>query len=265
MEKLIMKNKISRSLNYDSIADVYDQRYTRSEYGPVLELLLKFVDTSSNRILEVGCGTGYWLNELGKHKHSVNGVDPSIEMLQMARQKQSGANLIQGLAEALPWHNASFDRLFCINSFHHFTNQKGFIEEVRRVIRPGGGILIIGLDPHTCLDRWWIYDYFPQVIDIDRQRYPPTRAIRELLASNGFSDCVTTEALHWPVEFEARSALKDNRLAKTTTSQLTVLTDSEYEIGIKQLIRDIQASEALGKVLKISADLRLFATIAWLR
>lgn len=46
-----------RSVNYDTIAEVYDRRYERSDYSPVLRLLLDFV-RRGKRLLEIGCGTG---------------------------------------------------------------------------------------------------------------------------------------------------------------------------------------------------------------
>jgi SAM-dependent methyltransferase len=193
------------------------------------------------------------------------GIDPSIEMLRVARKKQLQGGVIQGYAETLPWRSGVIDRLFCINAFHHFVDKAEFIREARRVIQPGGGILIIGLDPHTRLDRWWIYEYFPQVIEIDKKRYPSTPAIRELLASTGFINCNTDEVLHWPIELDAHLALASGRLAKTTTSQLTVLTDDEYHFGINKLTEDIKAAETKGKVHLISADLRPFATTGWRR
>jgi ubiquinone/menaquinone biosynthesis C-methylase UbiE len=184
-------------------------------------------------------------------------------MLQAAKSKLSSSIIVQGIAEALPWQTGAFDRLFCLNSFHHFSSKERFIHEARRVIRPKGGILIIGLDPHTGLDRWWIYDYFPQVIDIDRQRYPSTPTIRQMLTAAGFVNCRTVEALHWPVILPAHVALQSGQLAKTSTSQLTLLSDAEYKTGISRLVRDIETVEAKGQVHHISADLRLFATIAW--
>jgi hypothetical protein len=68
-----------------------------------------------------------------------------------------------------------------------------------------------------------------------------------------------------PIKLSARSALQSGRLEKTTTSQLTVLTDEEYGAGLSRLIRDIEAKEAQHKALTIVADLRLYATAAWLR
>jgi hypothetical protein len=36
-----------------------------------------------------------------------------------------------------------------------------FLDEARRVLRSGGRLMTIGLDPHLGIDRWYIYDYFP--------------------------------------------------------------------------------------------------------
>lgn len=255
---------MNRSVDYDAIAEVYDHRYERSDYSPVLRLLLSFVH-GGRRILEVGCGTGHWLQELTKHGYDVVGLDPSRKMLQAVACKSRQPLTVQGCAEAMPWRQKMLDRIFCINAFHHFANQEGFLAEARRVLRHGGGILVVGLDPHTGLDRWWIYDYFPQVIDISKKRYPSTDRIRSLMAAYGFVSSSTMEALHMPLRISARLALETGRLAKTTTSQLAVLTDDEYSEGMTNLMRDIEINEAQHKVLTIGADWRLYATSAWLR
>ena len=103
------------------------------------------------------------------------------------------------------------------------------------------------------------------MIEIDRKRFPSTFEIRRLLETNGFVETNTVEVLHWPIELDAHLALESGRLAKTTTSQLTVLTDDEYHFGINKLTEDIKAAETKGKVHLISADLRLFATSGWRR
>jgi ubiquinone/menaquinone biosynthesis C-methylase UbiE len=254
---------MNRSVNYDNIAEVYDSRYERSDYSPVLRLLLEFA-RGGKCILEVGCGTGQWLSELANYGHHLIGLDPSRNMLKTAMEKMRQPLIIQGCAEAMPFRTEMFDRLFCINAFHHFSQQERFLAEARRVLRNRGGILIVGLDPHTGLDRWWIYDYFPQVIDIDKKRYPSTSALRRLMAEYSFINCNTVEALHMPVQLSARSALESGRLAKTTTSQLAVLTDEEYNEGLRRLIGDIEVNEAQDKDLTIGADLRLYATVGWL-
>jgi len=253
---------MDRAVDYDRIAGEYDKRYERSDYSLITRLLLDFVK-GSKHILEVGCGSGHWLKELTKEGYDITGLDPAGKMLQTARKKTNQPLMVQGCAEAVPFHKELFDRVFCINAFHHFTDQERFIKEARRVLVPGGGIFTIGLDPHTGLDSWWIYDYFPQVVEIDKKRYASTDRIRNLMATNGFRNATTMEALHMPVQIPARKSLEMGRLAKSTTSHLTVLTDKEYDEGIRCLMKDIEASEAEDKVLTIGADLRLYATTAW--
>jgi ubiquinone/menaquinone biosynthesis C-methylase UbiE len=255
---------MNRSVDYEVIAEAYDRRYERSDYSPVLRLLLDFVQGGKS-LLEVGCGTGQWLSELAKNGYDIVGLDPARNMLKTAMAKSCQPGLVRGCAETMPFGTEQFDRLFCINSFHHFSQQERFLEEARRVLRRGGGILIVGLDPHTGLDSWWIYDYFPQVIDIDKRRYPSAITLRKLMRESGFIRCKTVKALHMPVQLSARSALESGRLAKATTSQLTVLTDEEYNEGISRLTKDIEAKEAQQKDLTIGADLRLYATTGWLR
>jgi ubiquinone/menaquinone biosynthesis C-methylase UbiE len=255
---------VTRSVNYDSIAGQYDKRYHTNNYGHVLDLLLNFFHSVESRpILEVGCGTGYWLSELTQRGFEVMGIDPSLAMLQEARRKTHDIKIVQGVAEALPWADGTFSRLFCLNSFHHFSDKTVFTAEARRILQKGGGIFIVGLDPHNGVDTWWIYDYFPQVVSIDKKRYTSTPAIRDLLKAYGFQRCNTVEALHMPIRIAAQVALESGQLAKSTTSQLTILTDDEYQEGMSRLVQDINAAEEQGLTHYIGADLRLYATTGW--
>ncbi|UCD22154.1 MAG: class I SAM-dependent methyltransferase [Chloroflexota bacterium] len=262
MQRVYNDLDMDRSVDYDAIAEVYDCRYDRSDYGPVLQLLLRFV-RGSRHVLEVGCGTGYWLQALRRQGCDVVGLDPSINMLRIARRKSRQPSFIKACAEAIPCRQTFFDRVFCVNSFHHFVDKRRFLTEAHRLLRPGGGIMIVGLDPHTGLDRWWIYDYFRQVIEMNKRRYPSAGQMRNLMAAYGFVSISTAEALHMPLQISARSALETGRLAKTTTSQLSLLTDDEYDEGMRRLRADIDASEGQGRALTIGADLRLYATIGW--
>ena len=257
---------MDRSVDYNSVADEYDKRYETSDYGSVVRLLLDFSgETASARVLEVGCGTGQWLWELTRRGYRAFGLDPSRDMLKVAQVKAPQAAIVQAGAEAIPWQSGAFNRLFCINSLHHFADHRRFFAEARRLLSRGGGVLIVGLDPHNGLDRWWIYDYFPQIVEIDRRRYPSAERIRYWLKVYGFTECRTAIALHIPVQLPARAALESGRLAKETTSQLTLLSDGEYDAGINWLVKDIEAAEAEGKTLSIGADLRLYATTGWIR
>jgi ubiquinone/menaquinone biosynthesis C-methylase UbiE len=249
-------------VNYDAIAAEYDRRYDKTDYSGVESVLLDFIgEDPSVHILEVGCGTGHWLEVLSGRGYRVVGLDASRSMVNQAKSKIPHAALVHGHAEALPWQAASFERIFCINAFHHFSDKTSFMTEARRVLRRGGSLMIIGLDPHTDCNRWWIYDYFPQVVAMDKGRYPPTHELRKLMSESGFVDSCTVEAQHLLLHVPAHMALEQGRLDKTVTSQLALLTDDEYIDGIRRLQRDIETAEAHNEVLPLHTDLWLCATM----
>src|ERR671931_638206 len=194
---------MSARVDYDSIAPLYETRYERNDYAGVQQALGAFIRKEGRldrqHVLEVGCGTGHWVQVLLAADVNVVGLDLSGGMLNAARTRVPDAPLIRARAEALPCQTESCDRIYSVNALHHFTDPRAFLCEARRVLRPGGGLLTIGLDPHTGQDRWWIYEYFPTALVEDRRRYLPAARIRELMAASGFSRCETRVVQHLPV------------------------------------------------------------------
>jgi ubiquinone/menaquinone biosynthesis C-methylase UbiE len=258
-----MMSQIDRHADYDQIARTYDTRYERNSYLGVEHALRGFVGGQPRlQILEVGCGTGHWLEFLQAAPIHLTGLDFSAGMLAQAHMRLPGIALIQGTAERLPWRAESFDRVFCINAFHHFPDKATFLAEARCILRPGGMILIVGLDPHSGIDHWYVYDYFKESVEIDKKRYPAASALRQWMRDVGFRDCTTQEVEHWTYRLPAQEILKQGRLDKTATSQLSVLTDAEYRRGMERIRADIERAEAKGGTLFLTGDLRLYGTSA---
>jgi len=252
---------VNRHTDYDQIAQTYDRRYERNLYRGVEQTLKQFVGRNSElRVLEVGCGTGHWLDLLKTWGFRVTGLDLSAQMLARAQASLPHVELARAQAESLPYRPESFDRVFCVNALHHFADKLGFLREARRILRPGGTFLSVGLDPHRGIDRWYVYDYFKESLEIDRQRYPSADTLREWMREAGFENCVTQEVEHWTLRLPAREILNQGRLDKAATSQLSVLTDAEYQRGMQRVIEDIQGTEQQGQTLFLASDLRLYGT-----
>jgi ubiquinone/menaquinone biosynthesis C-methylase UbiE len=250
------------TVNYDALAGDYDRRYAVNDYSGVERALEGFLaGARGGRAFEVGCGTGHWLRVCASAGLVAVGVDSSFAMLQRARAAGCTA-LVHARAERLPCGDGVFARLYCVNALHHFDDRVAFFVEARRVLAPGGQLLTIGLDPHTGIDQWYLYDYFDCVLEADKRRYSSTAEIRAWLHDAGFVAVRTTEVQHLPARLDARAALEEGRLARGVTSQLAMLTDNEYRRGMARIHDAIAAASRRGETLHLTADLRLYGTYA---
>jgi SAM-dependent methyltransferase len=140
-----------------------------------------------------------------------------------------------------------------VNALHHFPSPVSFIAECRRVLRSGGQLLTIGLDPHQGNDQWWIYDYFPAALVLDCARYPSTATIRTWATDAGFRDVSTSIAQHIPGAVPFEQAVAEGLVDRTSTSQLMVISDADFDAGRARLTLERPV---------LRADLRLYASIA---
>jgi len=249
------------TVDYDRLAEAYDRRYELHHYTGV-ERLLVATSQPGACVLEVGCGTGYWLEVLARRGARPVGVDPSQGMLLQAAARSTIASLVQAHAEHLPLGSGNFDLVVAVNALHHFADVAAFCAEAHRVLRPGGSVLTVGLDPHAGLDRWYVYEYFPDVRSADARRYPAARRIRALLLKAGFSDPSTVLAHRIRESLDARACLDRGIVTPSATSQLALLTDVELRAGVERMGRDIERAASHGETHRLSADLHLFATSA---
>lgn len=99
--------------------------------------------------LDVACGTGVLAahaREIAGPNGLVLGLDPSTGMLRQARGRGL-RRLVRAVAEALPFPDARFDLLTMGYALRHVTDLKATFQEYRRVLRPGGRLLILEITP----------------------------------------------------------------------------------------------------------------------
>ncbi len=135
---------------YRQFAKRYDECETSAaaklyyEYWDKL-LLAKLPKNSSLRILDLGCGTGGFLNKLKKKYKKAVGLDISSVMLAIAKKKypKLADNLIRGTAENLPFPENSFDVVFIRVALHHFQDPKKSLKEIQRVLTDKGQLIFL--------------------------------------------------------------------------------------------------------------------------
>lgn len=119
-------------------ADLYDDKHSFVfQYGEnVLEMLNL---QAGERVLDLGCGTGYLTNEIKLHGGEVTGIDSSAEMIKKAQQTYPGVNF--GVADACNFQFAEpFDAVFS-NAVLHWINseaQDAMMRSVYESLKPGG-------------------------------------------------------------------------------------------------------------------------------
>jgi len=103
--------------------------------------------TSEERVVDVGCGPGNYTRPLAKIVHDglVVGVDASVPMLSRAVRKGDDPNLVyvRGDAGALPFVDRSFDAACCVGVLHVIENPMAALDEMTRVLSPGGRLSIL--------------------------------------------------------------------------------------------------------------------------
>ena len=145
-------SKAAKVYETDS-AGVY--KMCRKDYPDVLAELEKepFRD-----LLDCGCGTAPMLSLLRERypDRRYTGIDLTPEMIAAAKAKgMPGVELVVGDCEDLPFPDASFDAVICCQSFHHYPNPDRFFRSVRRVLRPGGRLILRDMTAATAPVRWF--------------------------------------------------------------------------------------------------------------
>ncbi len=229
-------------LDYDRVADAYHRRYVQSPMPGVARALSDLADShGARRILEVGCGTGRWLESLQAPGRWLAGLDPSRGMLFQARARLPRVPLIQAVAEAPPLAPASFDLIFLVNVLHHLTDPARFFRAARRMLAPGGALALVGADIHAADYAWYIYDYFPGVREMDEARFPSWAQARAWMQEAGFGQ-ISSRVVHvTDVTFVGEEVFGDAFLAKNGTSQLAMVSDDAYRAGIERIRAAIDA------------------------
>lgn len=139
-----MNSKQKTKDHFNKTASEYDDssdgKFVAEMYGALVSEIEK---TPSGRILDVGCGNANLFNLIPNGKYELYGVDFSKNMIEEAKKNcKREATFAIADAEELPFDDNTFDIVVCNASFHHYIHPEIVLEEMHRVLKHGGKLLI---------------------------------------------------------------------------------------------------------------------------
>ena len=137
-----------RSDQYRSEANLRARQSIYAFQHPRVDLPRVVLDlvgpTSDDRVIDVGCGNGAYLSELGRRDvcHSLTGVDLSEGMLLAARQAMPRAHMLVADASALPLRDGTATLVLAMHMLYHVPQPSVAVSELRRVLAAGGRVVV---------------------------------------------------------------------------------------------------------------------------
>jgi len=144
----ILENKRRARVFYKYLSKVYDtvNPFIWNEEMRAEALAMLDVE-ADDRVLDVGCGTGFGTEGLLEHTENVHGLDQSVHQLEKAWAKlgkHDPVSFYRGDAERLPFKDDTFDVVWSSGSIEYWPNPVAALQECRRITKPGGQVLIVG-------------------------------------------------------------------------------------------------------------------------
>ena len=145
---MAVQDKTRARLFYKYLSKVYDQINPFIWNEEMRAEALEYLDIDDDdRVLDVGCGTGFGTEGLLDHTEHVHGLDQSVHQIEKAWQKlgkYGPVRFYRGDAERLPFKDNTFDLVWSSGSIEYWPDPVTALAECRRITKPGGQVLIVG-------------------------------------------------------------------------------------------------------------------------
>ena len=148
------KHKRRVMQQYDLTADMYQERYAKEQQAKY-RVALENVNVSGGVVLDVGCGSGLFFSQIGTQVSMIVGVDFSRKLLLKARdeaKKLRNAFVLRADADRLPFRECFFDTVFAFTVLQNLPKPLETLDELKRVAKPGGSVVVTGLKKAFPLD-----------------------------------------------------------------------------------------------------------------
>ncbi|MBO6731000.1 MAG: class I SAM-dependent methyltransferase [Maricaulis sp.] len=163
-----MGETVSHPALYDTIGLDYAQL---RKPDPRIEAAIHAALGEARTVLNVGAGAGSY----EPSDRPVTALEPSSEMI--AQRPAGSAEVVQGVAEDLPFGDKSFDAVMAVLTVHHWRDRAKGLAELRRVSR--GPVVILTFD--VARTDFWLADYIPELVSLDEDEMPDMSLYGEVL------------------------------------------------------------------------------------
>ena len=235
-----MNTKITNtSYNYDEAFKSGKQKYSSLRRTDLR--IAEFIHAAlgnSKTVLNVGAGAGSYETD----DRYVIAVEPSASM-RSQRIANNKTPAINATADALPFDDNSFDASMALLTVHHWPDLKKGLNELKRVTKDR--IVLMTFDPDS-LNDFWNAEYFPEVIEIERQRYPAIKFLTDALDGK-------CEVQKIPIPFDCADGFQEafygrpeaflDKKVRQSQSAWGFLPEGEEDKIVKRLEDDLESGE----------------------
>jgi ubiquinone/menaquinone biosynthesis C-methylase UbiE len=150
------KHKRKIMYRYDLTAEMYEERYSEEQEGKYKKAL-ENVNVAGKSVLDVGCGSGLFFNQVKGQADLVVGVDISSRLL--AKSKEQSRNfqnvfVLQADVDHLPFKDCFFDDIFAFTMLQNMPKPTETLCEIKRVAKAGSKIVVTGLKRAFTLEKF---------------------------------------------------------------------------------------------------------------
>lgn len=247
---------MAMSNRYDSIGKTYTS--TRAADPRILQHIVDLLALpTGSKLLDIGAGTGNYSFALAELGYEIDAVEPS-EVMRSQAQAHRNLNWHATTAESMNFANDSFDGVVMTLCLHHLADWQFGIREALRV--SGGGPLVIFAFDIEHKASFWLFEYLPQFIDIDKDM-APTMGELELFVQQSLQANMEREPFPLPKDLVDHFASADWAYPETYLdekfrngiSSFAKISPENLERGLKELEADLSSGrwhEKYGSILQ---------------
>lgn len=185
-------------------------------------------------LIDLGSGVGRLTPALAEtFGGPVWGVEPSAKMRAVAQAQAAhpAATYLAGEAAAIPLPDAGADAVLMFLSIHHVPDRAAAAAEIRRVLKPGGRVLVRSPFSDRMTGGWW-QRFFPRALEIERRMFPTLAQVTDVFAAVGL-ETLALETVNETYAASAAEAAAKLRLRAISTFEH--MTEAEIEEGFARM------------------------------